>query len=643
MCGIFLSIAASLPQTLLKCREYDAAEIATLVDAQRASQTVLSKNDQDKVKNAGTLRQCLQELARLSMKNHSARIKELKVNMEALAAAPATPDELPRSESLDSTLIEVMARGPDHAQMVELLESGWALRALSSVLSLRQPFSTQPHCTDRFIFQFNGELYNPSCLDDNDVEFAWNLLSEALNDSSDPRTALAGVLSKLKGEFAFTLVDKHRKIVYFGKDVIGKRSLLFLTKDGLTVSSVLSHLPAEELIECEPGLLYAYSIDTENLTKQSYTRSLELTLCRSNQSSVDYSETQQRVRSLYSHLSKSCQVRQTTVHPLHPTKSQVAVLFSGGLDCTVIAALLAENYASMGSNAIIDLLTVGFENPRTGLLPLESPDRRLSERSWFELSKRFSKSSVSFRLVQVDVSYAQWLSCRNRVLGLIHPTATEMDLSIAIAFYFASQTGTFDALKASSALDESVTWTQFQSDRTKYVEVVPGFTSSAKVLFSGLGADELYGGYSRHESIFDSVGENAEQQELHECYDALSKSLLHDITIIYQRNLGRDDRAISSWGKELRYPYLDEEVVEFSTNSVEPHYKVKFDWTTMKTKKGEKRVKNYSRKYILRQLAHFLGLPMAAEEMKRAIQFGAKSAKLELGQSKTKGTEKVTV
>ncbi|KAF5097989.1 hypothetical protein D0Z00_002204 [Geotrichum galactomycetum] len=44
-------------------------------------------------------------------------------------------------------------------------------------------------------------------------------------------------------------------------------------------------------------------------------------------------------------------------------------------------------------------------------------------------------------------------------------------------------------------------------------------------------------------------------------------------------------------------------------------------------------------KSILRNIARNLGLSQVAEEKKRAIQFGAKSAKMELGSGKVKGTE----
>ncbi len=42
------------------------------------------------------------------------------------------------------------------------------------------------------------------------------------------------------------------------------------------------------------------------------------------------------------------------------TSTRVAILFSGGLDCSVIAWLI---HALLPSNEAIDLINVGFENP----------------------------------------------------------------------------------------------------------------------------------------------------------------------------------------------------------------------------------------------------------------------------------------
>lgn len=625
MCGIFLAVQQTLPPLSLPAKSFDEREIAELVSRRSTAHTQLSEAHKLKVKNAQNIREKQIELAKLGVKNHSDKIAQLKAEISALQTVPETPES---ETSLEDTLVDIMARGPDYAEIWEKQIGRFWLRGLSSVLSLRQPFQPQPWRNENYIFQFNGELYNEECLGTNDGDFAFRSLAAAQD-----KGALLKTLSSFSGEFAFVLIDRLNRKVYFGKDLIGKRSLLFSIHNGLQVGSILSH--CNEPVECEPGVLYEFDVESQEILKSPYQQQLQLEAAPSDSYQNGYSSTAALTDELHAVLKKSCLLRQQTVHPLHPTKTQVAILFSGGLDCTILAALLAENYTSLGEPVAIDLLTVGFENPRTGLLPLESPDRQLSERLWLELSRKFANTNVSFRLVQVDVAYGEFLSHRGRVLGLIRPTATEMDLSIAVAFYFASRRAEFVAWTIENAPE----WAEFTRNKESFV-CAEKYTSTAKVLFSGLGADELWGGYSRHEGIFDSLKEDSASEEIHQMYYELSQSLLHDINVIYQRNLGRDDRAISSWGKELRYPYLDNDVVEFSAK-VPSHYKVRFEWTTIQTKKGAKRTKIYSRKFLLRELCRSLGLPMAAGEEKRAIQFGAKLAKLEVGQSKARGTDRI--
>ncbi len=68
---------------------------------------------------------------------------------------------------------------------------------------------------------------------------------------------------------------------------------------------------------------------------------------------------------LGTHLSNALRVRVSNV-PIppgskHPSDARVAVLFSGGLDCTVLARI-ASDILPVGQD--IDLINVAFENPR---------------------------------------------------------------------------------------------------------------------------------------------------------------------------------------------------------------------------------------------------------------------------------------
>jgi asparagine synthetase B (glutamine-hydrolysing) len=132
------------------------------------------------------------------------------------------------------------------------------------------------------------------------------------------------------------------------------------------------------------------------------------------------------------------------------------------------------------------------------------------------------------------------------------------------------------------------------------------YTSKAKVLLSGLGADEQLGGYGRHAVRFKLAG-----------WEGLINELQLDVSRINQRNLGRDDRIVSDHGKEVRYPFLDEAFVDFLC-MLPVHMKC-----------DPRLAKGLGDKILLRAFMRFKGFSQVATEPKRAIQFGARTAKME--------------
>lgn len=621
-------------------------EILAIIHECLVAETKLTSHDQQKLDNVHNLRRLQLQLNKWKNARNPEKIAEIELQMEALSTESVQPNFMNEDTTIDSAIPKILARGPDHAQYSEVEANGSYMRFLSSVLSLRQPFTPQPLARRSIILQFNGELYSEDCLDMNDTDYVLKSLLSSLDSHESREEAILSVLASLDGEFAFAITDLEENMVYFGKDYFGKRSLLYkLDNDGFIAASVLCNRKGD-IHETEAHSVHILNLHSYTIRKVAYdsiwsrNKSEHAVSLRFLSPGNSERNLEERVLQLHRLLLRSCALRQDTIHPLFSggKNAQLGVLFSGGLDCTVIACLLAENFAKNGKTATIDLLSVGFENPRTGFSSHESPDRKLSVRSWFELCQKFAGSCVSFRLVQVDVSYSEWLGNRKRVLDLIYPCTTEMDLSIAIAFYFACKAENCNSIEVNK--DGSLlSWKNFQDDFDNLTFRQKNYTSPAKVLFSGLGADEIFGGYSRHENIFNDLKESSDDAEIFTRYNELSESLVHDIEVIYERNLGRDDRAMTCWGKELRYPYLDSLVIRFVFEEVEPELKVCYNWITSKTKKGEKRLKLFTRKLILRHLAVFLGLPLVAEEIKRAIQFGAKSAKLEIGQSKAKGTD----
>ncbi|EMD00977.1 hypothetical protein BAUCODRAFT_118694 [Baudoinia panamericana UAMH 10762] len=296
--------------------------------------------------------------------------------------------------------------------------------------------------------------------------------------------------------------------------------------------------------------------------------------------------------------------------PINQAAARLAILFSGGLDCTVLARLVHD---ILPLHEPVDLLNVAFENPRihkanrgTGEqdhdLYGECPDRVTGRASWAEL--RTVCPGRDWKFVAINVPFLETTEHREQVIALMHPHNTEMDLSIAYALYFAAR-GQGYLLPSSPVLEKVL------------------YTTSARVLLSGLGADELFAGYQRHATAFNRNS-----------FKGLLDELDLDIGRLGKRNLGRDDRVISHWGREARYPYLDENLLTWAL-AAPVHEKCGFGDVLVPGVEASESIE--PGKKVLRCLAWKLGMQRAAKEKKRAIQFGARTAKMETG--KTKGTQ----
>lgn len=154
-------------------------------------------------------------------------------------------------------------------------------------------------------------------------------------------------------------------------------------------------------------------------------------------------------------------------------------------------------------------------------------------------------------------------------------------------------------------------------------EPIP-YTSTARVLLNGLGSDELLGGYGRHRSAFNTGGWQSVIEEVIAFNVLVDTKLIVmmfklqlEIDRIPTRNLGRDDRVISSHGKETRHPFLSLTVVNFLAK-LPVHFKM------------DPRIEvGLGDKMLLRLATFKVGLIEASRRKKRAMQFGSHSARME--------------
>ncbi|PIN16750.1 hypothetical protein CDL12_10595 [Handroanthus impetiginosus] len=154
----------------------------------------------------------------------------------------------------------------------------------------------------------------------------------------------------------------------------------------------------------------------------------------------------------------------------------VAVLFSGGLDSMIIAALLHQ---CIGSEYEIDLLNVSFDGD-------SAPDRISARGGLNELQK--IAPSRRWNLVEIDADLLKLTAETKHVMALINPAKTYMDLNIGIALWLAAGGDGWLCEEISSNNGA-------KHERVKY-------KSETKILLVGSGADEQCAGYGRHRTKF---------------------------------------------------------------------------------------------------------------------------------------------
>ena len=551
---------------------------------------------------------------------------------------------LSRTENVSpdsATCARLKARGPDCLQTIHRTitscgpspalqhEPRVYLTFSASVLALRGDAVQRQPLVDPesgSILCWNGEAwkFDGRRIDENDTHFVFRelLIAASTTDSSHQ---IIEVLTRVTGPFAFTFYDANASTIYYGRDRLGRRSLILERPDpeSFTLCSASCHTVAEAA-EVSTASLHALTIQGTEWSHETILWKDELPTINQTVPPPDISfrPSQLAVDAVTHHLRASLDLRVTNVPDYSPqrssTQAKIAVLFSGGLDCTLLARIIHD---ILPLQQPVDLLNVAFENPRT-LHQAQTgdvsayeicPDRVTGRKCFAELSQ--TCSGRDWRFVAIDVPYSEALNHRSTIISLMKPYNTEMDLSIGMALYFAARGQGHITDRLDTQLEPA------------------SYTTTARVLISGLGADELFAGYSRHAAAF-----------TRHRYIGLIDELRLDFERIGHRNLGRDDRVMSHWGKEVRYPYLDEDFVDFALSlpvwdkcgfrpdrPVPRHYEI--------TIEASKREDLDPAKMLLRLAAWKLGMKSAASERKRAIQFGARTAKMEAGAGRKKGTD----
>ncbi|KAG1826180.1 asparagine synthase-domain-containing protein [Suillus subaureus] len=502
------------------------------------------------------------------------------------------------------------------------------LEFFASELRLRgdEPI-VQPHQQDGDVFCWNGEV---DAYENDGAKLFQSIYTLSAMDD------LPFLLGRIEGPYAFVFYHAESRKLYFARDPLGRRSLLIHKPSVFNPYFLLASVSVGDdqgyvMEELSTDGMFCLDVGQLCESKEAKLGRVNTTLPPDGPPlvpSLDLAivpcDLAIAIDHLIDHLDKSVMLQvQNIPGRTSPGKgrAEVAVLFSGGIDSTILA-FLAHRHVPLDEP--IDLLNVAFQNPRKiqvqtdgniGAIPKREKKRQLKAAEINGAVKESTSYMVPDRVtglqeveelrricpgrtwnfVEVDVPYEESQAARAAVEAIMFPGRTVMDLSLAMALYFASKG--VGRVRISAAPDD------YQP-----------YTSTARVLLNGLGSDELLGGYGRHRTAYATRG-----------WQGVIDELQLELDRIPTRNLGRDDRVISSHGKETRHPFLSLTVVSFLVG-LPVHLKLD---PRLELGLGDK--------MLLRLAARKVGLLEASVRKKKAMQFGSHSARMEAGEAEKRG------
>jgi diphthine-ammonia ligase len=418
-------------------------------------------------------------------------------------------------EEVSKGLDIIKSRGLDNKKIIskDNLIMGHRLHAMINYLE--QPL------IGKGIFVSNCEIYNWQELNKkyklnakNDSDVIFKLLEQDIN--------IQKILDELDGVYAFAYYKNNKLILV--RDILGIKPLFYdrLTHNFASEKKVLINLGCKKIEELNPRrILIKNNNEIKFIERDFYSNKPE--------HKEKYEILKNNTKELFIDSIKK---------RLPDKKIKLGLLFSGGIDSTLIAKILKN------LNIDFTCYTAGFFEENT-----KEPEdiiyaKKIAKELDLKLKIKFIKRDEVEQLIK-------------KVVPLIEDSNV-VKVGVALPFFVACEIAKKD---------------------------------NVKVIFSGLGSEEIFAGYQRHKEALD-----------------INKECLIGLKMMYERDLYRDDVVTMNNNIELRLPFLDKKLVNY-TLKIPSKYKIKNDVD----------------KFIIRDISYELGLPKyIAYRKKKAAQYGSR-------------------
>ena len=177
-----------------------------------------------------------------------------------------------------ATSLLLQHRGPDatgeHRVTIHVDSAHVHATFLSTVLALRGKDIVQQPLQDAAtasVLCWNGKAWSISgdAVNGNDSQLIFSkLLAASVDQNENSTRRVVELLAAVRGPYAFVFYDAPNKRVYYGRDCLGRRSLLRKhTADGtLILSSVCDNAPGEAWAEVDADGIYVVDLGVDTLS-----------------------------------------------------------------------------------------------------------------------------------------------------------------------------------------------------------------------------------------------------------------------------------------------------------------------------------------------------------------------------------------